>query len=120
MGVRLARTTNVTNADNNAALTDIGPTTRAMIRRAGSALKAVSTLAACSTLVIDIFGAAWKARRSTQAIEKALADVARSAHAAGENIFAGVVAAAEAGCTHGEICGVLRRELGFGHPMVSV
>ena len=64
--------------------------------------------------------AAWKARRSTQAIEKALADVARSAHAAGENIFAGVVAAAEAGCTHGEICGVLRRELGFGHPMVSV
>jgi methylmalonyl-CoA mutase, N-terminal domain len=29
-------------------------------------------------------------------------------------VFAQVVAAAEAGCTHGEICATLRRELGFG------
>ena len=33
----------------------------------------------------------------------------------GDNMFAQVVAAAEAGCTHGEICGTLRREMGFGH-----
>jgi hypothetical protein len=32
----------------------------------------------------------------------------------------GVVAAAEVGATHGEICGTLRRELGFGHPLTAV
>jgi hypothetical protein len=31
-----------------------------------------------------------------------------------------VVAAAEAGCTHGEICARLRRELGFGHVQAIV
>jgi hypothetical protein len=31
-----------------------------------------------------------------------------------------VVDAAEAGCTHGEICAMLRRELGFGQPLVMV
>ena len=36
------------------------------------------------------------------------------------NVFAQVVAAAEAGCTHGEICGTLRRELGFGHVQAIV
>ena len=36
------------------------------------------------------------------------------------NIFGAVVAAADAGCTHGEICGTLRRELGFGQPLVVV
>ena len=36
----------------------------------------------------------------------------------GNNIFERVVDAAEAGCTHGEICATLRRELGFGQPLV--
>jgi len=31
-----------------------------------------------------------------------------------------VVEAAEAGCTHGEICATLRRELGFGHVQAFV
>jgi methylmalonyl-CoA mutase N-terminal domain/subunit len=35
-------------------------------------------------------------------------------------VFAQVVAAAEAGCTHGEICGTLRREMGFGHVQTLV
>ncbi len=67
--------------------------------------------------------AQWKARRSAAAVEKALADLARSAQAdakGGANVFGEVVAAADVGCTHGEICGTLRRELGFGHPLVVV
>ena len=68
--------------------------------------------------------AQWKARRSAAAVEKALADLARSAQAdrggGGANIFGQVVAAADVGCTHGEICGTLRRELGFGNPLVVV
>jgi methylmalonyl-CoA mutase N-terminal domain/subunit len=35
-------------------------------------------------------------------------------------VFDEVVAAADAGCTHGEICGTLRRELGFGHVQAIV
>ena len=30
------------------------------------------------------------------------------------------VEAAEAGCSHGEICATLRRKLGFGQPLVRV
>jgi methylmalonyl-CoA mutase N-terminal domain/subunit len=64
--------------------------------------------------------ASWKARRSATDVGRALDALARSTHDAGANVFAHVVAAAEAGCTHGEICGTLRRELGFGHPLVVV
>ena len=67
--------------------------------------------------------AQWKAGRSAAAVEGALADLARSAQADGgdgANIFGQVVAAADVGCTHGEICGTLRRELGFGNPLVVV
>ena len=66
--------------------------------------------------------AQWKAGRSAAAAERALADLARSAQAVGggANIFGQVVAAADVGCTHGEICGTLRRELGFGNPLVVV
>jgi methylmalonyl-CoA mutase N-terminal domain/subunit len=62
----------------------------------------------------------WKARRSAAAVENALADLARSAHSDGTNIFGRIVAAADIGCTHGEICGTLRREFGFGRPLVVV
>ncbi|MEO8485805.1 MAG: acyl-CoA mutase large subunit family protein [Betaproteobacteria bacterium] len=64
--------------------------------------------------------AAWKAQRSAAAVENSLASLARSAQGDGGNMFGAVVAAAEAGCTHGEICGTLRRELGFGHPLIVV
>ena len=50
----------------------------------------------------------------------ALSSLARSTQDRRANVFAEVVAAAEAGCTHGEICGTLRREVGFGHPLIVV
>ena len=66
----------------------------------------------------------WKSQRSAEAIANALAALARSANAKSGssegNVFGHIVAAAEVGCTHGEICGTLRRELGFGHPLVVV
>jgi methylmalonyl-CoA mutase N-terminal domain/subunit len=61
----------------------------------------------------------WKLQRSQSAVEQALSHLAACANGTG-NIFGAVVAAAEAGCTHGEICATLRRELGFGHPLVVV
>jgi len=58
---------------------------------------------------------AYKSQRSQAQVAAALAALARAANAPGDNVFAKVVEAAEAGCTHGEICETLRRELGFGH-----
>jgi pivalyl-CoA mutase large subunit len=63
--------------------------------------------------------AEYKVRRANAPMRKALDDLARAAQGT-ENIMARVVAAAEAGATHGEICGVLRRELGFGQPLAMV
>jgi methylmalonyl-CoA mutase N-terminal domain/subunit len=63
---------------------------------------------------------AWKAGRSAAAVNKALDALSAAAHAPQANVFAAVVAAAEAGCTHGEICSRLRRELGFGHVQAIV
>ena len=69
--------------------------------------------------------AQWKAARSDDAVRSALDALARATNAKGDggdehNLFGRVVAAAEAGATHGEICGLLRRELGFGHPLTIV
>jgi methylmalonyl-CoA mutase, N-terminal domain len=64
--------------------------------------------------------AQWKARRSASGVAKALDMLAHSAQPHGDNVFGAVVAAAEAGCTHGEICTTLRRELGFGQPLIVV
>ncbi len=67
--------------------------------------------------------ARFKARRSQDGVARALASLARAAQATGPeraNIFGEIVAAADVGCTHGEICGTLRRELGFGHPLIVV
>jgi len=63
--------------------------------------------------------AEFKAQRSSGAAAKALASLARAAQGS-ENVMARVVAAAEAGATHGEICACLRRELGFGQPLAIV
>jgi methylmalonyl-CoA mutase N-terminal domain/subunit len=62
----------------------------------------------------------WKAARPAGAVQHALDGLARAAGDASANVFEHVVAAAEAGCTHGEICGTLRRELGFGHVQALV
>ena len=64
--------------------------------------------------------AAWKKARSQQAVSRALGDLARAANDPGRNLFEQVVDSAQAGCTHGEICAALRRELGFGTPLVVV
>jgi methylmalonyl-CoA mutase N-terminal domain/subunit len=64
--------------------------------------------------------AEWKTARSQAQVAGALDDLARAANDAHANVFEHVVAAAEAGCTHGEICGTLRRELGFGHVQAIV
>jgi methylmalonyl-CoA mutase N-terminal domain/subunit len=69
--------------------------------------------------LIDQFKA-FKAQRSQDAVQRALDVLARSTGEPGDNIFARVVEAAEAGCTHGEICHTLRRELGFGHVQAVV
>jgi methylmalonyl-CoA mutase N-terminal domain/subunit len=65
---------------------------------------------------------AFKDSRSQAEVTAALDALARAANASpgspGQNVFAAAVEAAIAGCTHGEICGRLRREMGFGEPMV--
>ncbi len=62
--------------------------------------------------------AAFKAARSRDAVAKALDDLSRAAEDDRINLFRKVVEAAEIGCTHGEITGRLRRDLGFGNPLV--
>ncbi|MDH5246192.1 MAG: acyl-CoA mutase large subunit family protein, partial [Betaproteobacteria bacterium] len=62
----------------------------------------------------------WKAGRSPETVAKALAALSRAANDPKDNVFTQVVAAAEAGCTHGEICATLRREMGFGHVQAVV
>lgn len=64
--------------------------------------------------------AAFKKGRSADAVNRALDALARSAGDARMNVFEQVVAAADAGVTHGEICQTLRRELGFGQPLTLV
>jgi len=63
---------------------------------------------------------AFKAARSAAAVDRALDGLTRAANDPKRNVFAAVVEAAEAGCTHGEICATLRRELGFGHVQAFV
>jgi methylmalonyl-CoA mutase N-terminal domain/subunit len=60
----------------------------------------------------------FKENRSQQAVDKALDKLARAAGSDSENVFAAVVDAAEIGITHGEIIACLRKELGFGHPLI--
>lgn len=64
--------------------------------------------------------AAYKKNRSNTEVAKAIDALARSANDRQQNVFAHVVQAAEAGATHGEICGTLRKELGFGQPLTMV
>jgi methylmalonyl-CoA mutase, N-terminal domain len=68
---------------------------------------------------IDSFKA-FKAQRSQSAVQGALDALARSAHDTKDNVFGRVIEAAEAGCTHGEICRTLREEMGFGHVQAIV
>ena len=62
----------------------------------------------------------FKKSRSKDDVEKAISALAKSANNIKSNVFEHVVAAAEVGATHGEICGTLRREMGFGQPLTVV
>ena len=68
---------------------------------------------------IDSFKA-FKEQRSQSAVDGALAALARASHDTSDNVFGRVIEAAEAGCTHGEICRTLREEMGFGHVQAIV
>ncbi len=68
---------------------------------------------------IDDFKA-FKAARSGTAVQRARDALARTADDPADNVFARVVEAAEAGCTHGEICGTLRQAFGFGQVQAVV
>ncbi len=61
---------------------------------------------------------AYKADRSHEAARRALDALARAANSADANVFEAVVEAAKGGVTHGEICHCLRREMGFGQPLI--
>lgn len=61
---------------------------------------------------------AYKKDRSGRTVAAALDGLARAAEDERLNLFAAVVDAADAGATHGEICTRLRREVGFGEPLV--
>ncbi len=63
---------------------------------------------------------AFKAARDRSAVRAALDTLAAAANSDDQNVFERVVDAATAGATHGEIVDLLRRELGFGQPLVMV
>ncbi|MGN6770439.1 MAG: acyl-CoA mutase large subunit family protein [Rhizobiaceae bacterium] len=60
----------------------------------------------------------YKEERSSDDVRRGLDNLARAANSRTENVYAKVVEAAELGITHGEIIGCLRRELGFGQPLI--
>jgi methylmalonyl-CoA mutase, N-terminal domain len=68
---------------------------------------------------IDSFKA-FKAQRSPSAVQGALDALAKSSNDTRDNVFGRVIEAADAGCTHGEICRTLRGEMGFGHVQAIV
>ena len=63
---------------------------------------------------------AYRARRDAGAVAAAREALVAACRDPGDNVFARVVEAVEAGMTHGEVCGCLRDELGFGQPLVLV
>ncbi len=63
--------------------------------------------------------AAYKAERDQGAAQRGLDALARAAAGEGDNVFEKLVAAIEAGATHGETVACLRREMGDGQPLVA-
>jgi methylmalonyl-CoA mutase, N-terminal domain len=68
---------------------------------------------------LDAFRSA-KAGRSASAVAQALDALTRATESKGGNVFAAVVDGARAGLTNEEVCTRLRRDLGFGQPLVIV
>lgn len=61
----------------------------------------------------------FKSERDNSKVEKALAAMAQACEDESDNVFEKLVEAASVGATHGEMCACLRRELGFGQPMIA-
>jgi len=61
---------------------------------------------------------AFKRDRGQEQVARALVALARAANSTKANVFERVVEAVEVGVTHGEVIACLRRELGFGHPLI--
>ena len=61
---------------------------------------------------------AFKRERSQGQVARALDALARAANSTDQNTFEKVVEAVDVGVTHGEVIGCLRRELGFGPPLI--
>ena len=64
--------------------------------------------------------AKFKRERGQAAWQAGLDGLARSTRDASLNIYEAVLDAIRAGATHGEVCGTLRKELGFGQPLVRL
>lgn len=62
--------------------------------------------------------ARYKADRNNTEAQRGLDALARAADSDDVNVFAALVDAALAGASHGEICDCLRREFGFGQPLI--
>lgn len=61
----------------------------------------------------------FKIDRNNSAVLKALDNLARVANSKNENVFEAIVSATEVGVTHGEVVACLRKELGFGQPLIA-
>ncbi len=61
--------------------------------------------------------AAYKQRRDQAAVARALDGLARACNSPDENTYEQVINCALAGATHGEICALVRREMGDGVPL---
>ena len=82
-----------------------------------SAPPAVRPDAAAMDRHIELFKA-FKRDRGQEQVARALVALARAANSTKANVFERVVEAVEVGVTHGEVIACLRRELGFGHPLI--
>jgi methylmalonyl-CoA mutase N-terminal domain/subunit len=63
---------------------------------------------------------AFRQRRSQQAVERALDELARAFDDPAANTYGAVVHAIDVGATHGEVCARTRAAVGFGEPLVVV
>jgi len=61
---------------------------------------------------------AYKRNRDQGAVQRALDDLARACNSEDESTYAQVINCALEGVTHGEICGRVRKEMGFGEPLI--
>ncbi len=60
----------------------------------------------------------YKAARDSKTLREAMHRLAKACQDPDTNLFGEMIAATEAGTTHGEIVACLRGELGFGHPKI--